>query len=508
MLLAGKVVSLNDALKPTTSPLVTPQDLSRAASASFYHLRDASLQGCACRGLACFAARADNPARWAQACIQQPAAYCLGQCHHAPAVGGEAPAAAVTAHVRDPVLLGNLLRGGARDIGTYQSFGGGEGLRNALRTFSGKVIAEIEASGLRGRGGAGFPAARKWWAVAKAAAAQKYLVVNADEGDPGSFSDRLLLENDPFRLIEACVIAAHATGASEGIIYLRKEYPDARVVLERAIEQARLVGWLGRNIMGCAIDFDLRIHIGEGSYVCGEETSLLNSLEGRRPEVRLRLPHITEHGLHGQPTLVSNVETLCAVPWIMQHGGARYAGLGCSQSRGTKLLSLNSLFNRPGLYEVEFGISLREIVEELGGGLRRGVLKGVMVGGPLAGLVPPALLDTPLGYEELQAIGCALGHGGIIAFADDTSIAEIVAQVFRFGARESCGKCTPCHLGAPELATAFEAVLAGEKIPVARWHALIDALEATSLCGHGRGLAEFARAIERHYPEELARCFA
>lgn len=485
-----------------------PDDLSHAAGRSFYHLADTSLDGYACQGLACFAARADHPQRWTQACSQQPVVYCLGQCHHAPSAFGENHDVATGVHSREAVLLGNIARGGARDIGTYQSMGGGEGLRSALRTFSGKVIAEIDASGLRGRGGAGFPAARKWQAVAKAAAAQKYLVVNADEGDPGSFSDRLLLENDPFRLIEACVIAAHATGASAGIIYLRKEYPAARAILEAAINQARHVGWLGRNIMGCAIDFDLSLHVGEGSYVCGEETSLLNSLEGRRPEVRLRPPQITEHGLHGLPTLVSNVETLCAVPWIMEHGGARYAELGCSGSRGTKLLSLNSLFNRPGLYEVEFGISLREIVEELGGGLRRGELKGVMVGGPLAGLVPPALLDTPFAYEELQAIGCAVGHGGIIAFADDMSIADIVAQVFRFGARESCGKCTPCHLGTPELATAFEAVLAGGKMPASRWQALIDALEATSLCGHGRGLAEFARAIERHYAEELAQCFA
>lgn len=479
-----------------------------ASSRSFYHLADASLDGRACQGLACFAARADNPERWAEACRQQPALYCLGQCHHGPAMAGDPDLVAVAVKARESVLLGNIRRGGAREIGDYQMLGGGEGLRAALGTFSGKVIAELATAGLRGRGGAGFPAATKWQAVARAAAAQKYLVVNADEGDPGSFSDRVLLENDPFRLIEACVIAAHATGASEGIIYLRKEYPAARGILENVIEQARMVGWLGRDILGTAMNFDLRVHVGEGSYVCGEETSLLNSLEGRRPEIRIRPPQITEHGLYGLPTLVSNVETLCAVPWIMEHGGAAYAAMGTGRSRGTKLLSLNSLFNRPGLYEVEFGITVREIVEELGGGLKHGELKGVMIGGPLAGLVPPSLLDTPLGYEELQAIGCAVGHGGVIAFADDTTIADIAAQVFRFGARESCGKCTPCHLGTPELAAAFEAVLAGEKMPAARWHALIDALEATSLCGHGRGLAEFARAIERHYPEELLQCFA
>lgn len=487
---------------------MNPLDLSRQSSASFYHLTDISLEGCACQGLACFAARADNPPRWQQARATAPAIYCLGHCYQGPAAFGDDADVISAVHARETVLLGNIVQGGARDIATYRERGGGAAMRLALASYPGKVIAEIEASGLRGRGGAGFPASKKWRAVATASAPRKYLVVNADEGDPGSFSDRLLMEHDPFRLIEACVIAAHATGASQGIIYLRKEYPAAHAVLETALAQARECGWLGCGILGSTLDFDLSVHIGQGSYVCGEETALLNSLEGRRPEVRLRPPQITEHGLHGKPTLVNNVETLCSVPWIIENGGTRYAAMGTGNSRGTKLLSLNSLFNRPGLYEVEFGISLREIVEELGGGLRRGQLKGVMIGGPLAGVIPPALLDTPLGYEELQDIGAAVGHGGVIAFADDTTIAEIIVEVFRFGSQESCGKCTPCHLGSPELAHSFNAVLAGQKMPASRWCALIDALEATSLCGHGRGLAEFARAIERHYPEELAQCFA
>lgn len=234
---------------------------------------------------------------------------------------------------------------------------------------------------------------------------------------------------------------------------------------------------------------------------------MLNAIEGRRAEVRLRPPQITEQGLFGAPTLVNNVETLCAVPWILEHGAAAYAALGHGRSRGTKLLSLNSLFRRPGLYEVEFGISLREIVETLGGGLRRGTLKGVMVGGPLAGLVPPHLLDTRLGYEEMQAIGAAVGHGGVIAFADDSRIVEIIAEVFRFGAYESCGKCTPCHLGSPQVAKMFASACAGEKLDAAHYHALIEAMASTSLCGHGRGLAEFARSVQRHYAEELAPCW-
>ena len=234
---------------------------------------------------------------------------------------------------------------------------------------------------------------------------------------------------------------------------------------------------------------------------------MLDSIEGRRAEVRLRPPQITAQGLFGAPTLVNNVETLCAVPWIVMHGARHYAALGTPTSSGTKLLSLNSLFCRPGLYEVEFGVTLRHIVEQVGGGLKRGRLLGVMIGGPLAGLAPPSLLDTPFGYEELQQIGCAVGHGGVIAFADDTSIAELVAEVFRFGALESCGKCTPCHFGSPELARMFQTVVGSGRVSAERWHALIDALADTSLCGHGRDLAEFARAVERHYPQELERCF-
>lgn len=481
---------------------------SIAAVTSFYHLDQCELTGRACRGLACFAARAANPPRWQQACNTSPDIHCLGQCYAAPALGGPAPACPVQVDSPKAVLLGNLVAGGITDFASYQQRGGGQALAQALSLLPARVIDELRVSGLRGRGGAGFPAWRKWQALAEARAGRKYLVVNADEGDPGAFSDRLLLERDPFLLIEACVIAAITLGLEQGYIYLRAEYPQAQQILQQAITEARAQGWLGQDLLGSGNAFDLQLVLGKGSYLCGEETALLNALEERRPEVRVRPPQPTESGLLGAPTLLHNVETLCALPWIIQQGGAAYAALGYGQSRGTKLLSLNSLFCRPGLYEVEFGTSLRHIVETLGGGLRRGQLKGVMLGGPLAGLIPPALLDTPLDYEALQAIGGAVGHGGLIAFADDTTIAEIIAEVFRFGANESCGKCTPCHLGSPELARMFQAVVAGERVDGNRWAMLVEALAATSLCGHGRGLAEFAQAIARHYPEELAQCFA
>lgn len=475
------------------------------ATASFYHLAHPPATGHACQGLACFAARHDAPQRWSAASSDTPPLYCVGQCFRGPAAWGDDDPTPVTA--RRAVLLTHVGAGGMRDIGTYRKGGGGQALQRALTLQRDALIGQIVRSGLRGRGGAGFPTGRKWQAVADAKAPRKYLVVNADEGDPGSFSDRLLLEDDPFRLIEACMIAAVAVGAAEGFIYLRQEYAAAQTILQAALAQARAHGWLGHPLPGCEHSFDLTLVVGRGSYLCGEETALLNSLEGRRPNVRVRPPQITEQGLWGAPTLVNNVETLCAVPWIITHGAEAYAALGHGRSRGTKLLSLNSLFRRPGLYEVEFGITLRQIVEDLGGGLRRGRLMGVMVGRPLAGLIPPSLLDTPLEYEAMQAIGGAVGHGGVIAFADDTSIAELMAEVFRFGAGESCGTCTPCRLGSAELARMSADAKAGIKGDGARWRALVEALAAGSLCGHGRGLADFARSLERHYPREVAACF-
>lgn len=483
------------------------------AVASFYHLRNVDAGAQPCQGLACFAARSSDPSVWQSATQNPDSVFCHGQCFHGPHLRDEHARPRIAAHTPTPVLLNNLLSGGVRDIAQYMKNGGGRAVQRALQMPPAHIIEQIADSQLRGRGGAGFPTGQKWRAAASQRTLQKYIVANADEGDPGAFSDRFLLEDDPFLLIEGMLIAALAIDATRGYIYVRKEYQSAAAIVRDALDQARSAQWLGEDIFGSGRAFDIELHIGEGSYVCGEETALLNSIERVRPQVRVRPPYLTERGLFAAPTVVNNVETLCAVPWILSHGADAYAGMGSPTSKGTKLLSLNSLFVNPGLYEVELGIRLHDVVYDIGGGLRRGALKGVMIGGPLAGLVPPHLLDTPLCHEALQAIGCGLGHGGIIAFADDTSIAEIIAQVFRFGAVESCGECTPCRLGSAEIAARFVAELGAEAnkgplIERRRWHDLIDALEATSLCGHGRSLAEFARAIERHYPQELATCFA
>ena len=292
-------------------------------------------------------------------------------------------------------------------------------------------------------------------------------------------------------------------------MYVRKEYPQARAALASAIVEARTAGILGERLLGRGPAFDVEIFDGEGSYVCGEETALLNAIEGRRPEVRARPPYPAEHGLHGRPTLVDNVETLASVPWILRHGGAAYGALGHGTSRGTKVVSLNSLFVRPGLYEVEFGMPVSEIVDGLGGGLTTGELRGVLIGGPLAGILPAHLLDTPFAVDELRRVGADVGHGGVVAFDERTSIAELVHHVFRFGAFESCGKCTPCRVGARRVEDRFAAALAGEPGPAgasAEWHEIVDALAATSLCGHGTGLAAFARSALERFGEELTEC--
>jgi formate dehydrogenase iron-sulfur subunit len=298
-----------------------------------------------------------------------------------------------------------------------------------------------------------------------------------------------------------------AVGAQKGFVYVRKEYPQARERVEAAIAEARGGGVLGPALLGAGPAFDAEVVVGEGSYVCGEETALLNALEGRRPEVRARPPYPVEHGLFGHPTVVNNVETLAAVPWILRHGGAAYAAMGTDASAGTKVVSLSSLFRRPGLYEVELGIPVRDVVERLGGGVA-GELRGVIVGGPLAGILPPSLLDTPLAFEELRAVGCEVGHGGVVAFDEHTSIPELVHHVFRFGAYESCGKCTPCRVGTARIEGLLAAALDGapRATGAVEWRDIVNALDATSLCGHGTGLAAFARSVVTHYRGDLDRC--
>jgi len=478
---------------------------------SFYHLSKASIAGRACQGTACFVARHLDPQRWHDAASQSPRVYCLGKCYAAPASTAEEARPAIEIRCRQGIVLNRIVAGGARTLEAYTRQGGYQALEQALGQPPEKLVQRIEISGLRGLGGAGFPAGRKWRSVLEAPASQKFVVANFDEGDPGAYVDRFLVEDDPHCLIEAMIIAAYTVGAQKGWIYIRNEYPQAEAILRAALAEARRERLLGDHVLNREFSFDLEIHVGRGSYVCGEESALLNSLEGKRPDVRARPPFPAQHGLWGFPTLVHNVETLANIPWIIQHGGEAFQRLGFSRSRGNKVVSLNSLFERPGLYEVEFGVPVRHIVEDLGGGLKTGTLKGVIIGGPLAGIVPPHLLDTPLGFEELHAIHASVGHGGVIAFDEHTSIPDLVHHIFSFGAYESCGKCTPCRLGGRRVEQIFQHILdRGSAAPTeeTEWVEILSALRLTSLCGLGTGLAEFAETVRLYYAKELERCFA
>lgn len=480
---------------------------------SFYHLSGCILAGKACQGTACFVARHGNPQLWAQATNQEPRVYCLGQCFAAPSTFDDHAGARPHMEVRSRagVVLGRLTSGEVRSLNGYSAQGGYRALGEALTNSPEKLVETMEISGLRGRGGAGFPTGRKWHAVAQEPGNEKFVIANADEGDPGAYIDRFLLEEDPHALIEGMLLAAYAAGARKGWIYLRNEYPHAEAILREAIAEARSAGLLGNRVLGRDFVFDVDLVVGRGSYVCGEETALIRAIEGRRPQVMARPPYPTGHGLFGKPTLVNNVETLSSVPWIVAHGGDAYRALGFSQSRGSKVVSLNSLFVRPGLYEIEFGLPVRQIVEELGGGLRDSTIRGVIIGGPLAGVIPPHLFDTPFGFEELHAIGASVGHGGIVAFDERTSIPELVHHVFAFAAYESCGECTPCRIGSRRIEEIFGRVLDSGAAPPTDFVELkqiVTALKMTSLCGHGGGLGEFADSVLRYYPDALELCFA
>ncbi len=326
-------------------------------------------------------------------------------------------------------------------LADYRAYGGLVGLERARELGSESVLQQVLDSGLRGRGGAGFPTGIKWRTVAQAPGPRKYIVCNADEGDSGTFADRMLIEGDPFSLIEGMAIAGFAVGASRGVVYLRSEYPHAIATLRRALALARADGLLGAH-------FDIDLRVGAGAYICGEETSLLESIEGKRGQVRAKPPLPAHHGLFGRPTVVNNVLTLAAVPWILRHGGAAYAAFGQGRSRGSMPVQLAGNVRRGGLFECAFGISLRELVFDIGGGTASGrPLRAVQVGGPLGAYFPESLLDTPLDYEAMAAAGGLVGHAGIVVFDDTVDMAAQARFAFEFCALESCGKCTPCRIG-------------------------------------------------------------
>jgi formate dehydrogenase iron-sulfur subunit len=347
-------------------------------------------------------------------------------------------------------------------LSDYKTYGGYVGLDRALSLEPLALVDEVKLSGLRGRGGAGFPTGIKWNTVLHAEADQKYIVCNADEGDSGTFADRMLMEGDPFTLIEAMAIAGLAVGATKGFIYIRSEYPHAYRTMTEAIRIATEAGYLGSSILGSGRAFTLEARLGAGAYICGEETSLLESLEGKRGMVRVKPPLPALQGLFGKPTVVNNVLSLATIPWILAHGAQAYADFGMGRSRGTLPIQLAGNVRRGGLIELAFGTTLREIIEDFGGGTATGrPIKAVQVGGPLGAYFPASMLDLPLDYEALAAEKGLLGHGGIVVFDDSIDLSWQARFAFEFCAAESCGKCTPCRVGAVRGVEVMDRIIAG-----------------------------------------------
>jgi formate dehydrogenase iron-sulfur subunit len=391
-------------------------------------------------------------------------------------------------------------------VADYEAHEGWQGLRRALALTPEGIVEEVTESGLRGRGGAAFPTGIKWRTALAAAGAQKYVVCNADEGDSGSFADRLVMESDPFVLIEGMTIAALAVGATEGYIYVRSEYPHAIRTLEAAIDAARAAGFLGADILGSGRRFELEVRKGAGSYICGEETALLESLEGKRGVVRAKPPLPAISGLFGQPTVVNNVVTLAAVPLILARGAAFYRDFGQGRSRGTLAVQLAGNIRRGGLIEVAFGVTLRSLVEDFGGGTMSGrPVRAVQVGGPLGTYVPPQHWDTPLDYEAYAALGHVVGHGSVVVHDDTVDLAQLARFAMYFCALESCGKCTPCRIGAVRGVEVMDRIIAGRDRPgqIKLLRELCDTMVNGSLCAMGGMTPYPVLSALNYYPEDF-----
>jgi NADH-quinone oxidoreductase subunit F len=391
------------------------------------------------------------------------------------------------------------------DIDDYIARDGYGALAKALCMTPASIIEEIKGSGLRGRGGAGFPTGRKWEICASRPRNPKYLICNADEGDPGAFMNRALLESDPHSVLEGMIIAGYAIGAKKGYVYIRAEYPLAVERLEHALDQMRVRGLLGEVILGTNFGFDIGIKQGAGAFVCGEETALIAAIEGKRGMPRPRPPYPAESGLWGHPTVINNVETLGTIPRIIESGASSYAKLGTRTSKGTKTFALAGKINNTGLIEVPMGITLREIIDRIGGGIsdqRR--FKAAQTGGPSGGCLPSSYLDTPIDYESLKKAGSMMGSGGLIIMDENTCAVDIAKYFLRFTGSESCGKCVPCRVGTKKMLEILERITEGKGVPedIQELNALANTIKTASLCGLGQTAPNPVLTTLRFYEDE------
>jgi formate dehydrogenase iron-sulfur subunit len=393
-------------------------------------------------------------------------------------------------------------------LDAYRGLGGYKGLERAVSLTPAGIVDEVTKSGLRGRGGAGFPTGIKWKTVLDVPSEQKYIVCNADEGDSGTFADRMLMEGDPFLLIEGMTIAGLAVGATKGFIYVRSEYPHAIAALRSAIAIARRAALLGADVTGSKRAFDIEVRMGAGAYVCGEETALLESLEGKRGVVRAKPPLPAHKGLFGQPTVINNVLSLAAVPFILAEGAKAYADYGMGRSRGTMPVQLAGNIRHGGLFETAFGVTLGELVDDVGGGTASGrPVRAVQVGGPLGAYFPRALFDTPFDYESFAARDGLIGHGGVVVFDDTVDMARMARFAFAFCAVESCGKCTPCRIGSARGVETIDKIVAGvgAETNLALVADLCNTMKFGSLCALGGFTPYPVMSAIKHFPDDFRR---
>ena len=389
-------------------------------------------------------------------------------------------------------------------LNDYKAQGGLNGLSRALAMDKSAIVAEVTTSGLRGRGGAGFPTGIKWKTVSEAVADRKYIVCNADEGDSATFADRMLMEGDPFTLIEGMIIAGLATGATKGFVYIRSEYPIAIDVMQKAVVLAQANGLLGASVLGIGPAFDMEIRVGAGAYVCGEETSLLNSLEGKRGVVRAKPPLPALEGFLGKPTVVNNVISLASVPVIFEKGAEHYKNFGLGRSRGTIPLQIAGNVKYGGLYEIAFGLTLGEIVDKIAGGTASGrPVKAVQVGGPLGAYFPRALFDTPFGYEEFAGKDGLIGHAGLTVFDDSADMLRQARFAMEFCAIESCGKCTPCRIGAVRGVETVDRIARGDTTAIPLLTDLCSTMKSGSLCALGGFTPYPVLSALTHFPDDF-----
>lgn len=449
---------------------------------------------------------------------------CLGMCEQAPAAlvdqkaygeldesGLDRAIKHFPPTVRSPQVFGELdiltrrcRNGQTTRLASYYEQGGYQALEKALDMPANTVIDEIKVSGLVGRGGAAFPTGIKWEGAANAPGAQRFVVCNADESEPGTFKDRVLLENDPHSIIEGMVIAAHATDSTQGYIYVRGEYPTAYRNVQDAVHEAYQAGLLGENVLGRGFHFDLEVRQGAGAYICGEETALFESIEGKRGYPRLKPPFPTTHGLFGKPTVINNVETLCNIPYIILNGATAFRKVGTEKSPGSKLFCVSGDIARPGLYEVPFGITLRHLLFNLAGGIPEGQnLKTVLFGGAAGAFATPGQLDVPLAFETLKSAGLPLGSGVVMVFDERRDLRDVILRLARFFAHESCGKCYPCQMGTQRQYEILQRLARGKILPgdMERLQDIGWTMTDASICGLGQTAASAVLSAMKIWPE-------